>query len=338
MDLAEYKGVYVIAEQFEGKLRNVSFELLGQGKKLAETLGEEVGAVLIGHNVKPLAQELLNYGAQKVYVYDDAALENYNTTAYTKVIEDFTAKHKPNVFLIGATNIGRDLGPRIANELKTGLTADCTELGVDDDKKTIIWTRPALGGNIMAEIICPNNRPQMGTVRPNVFKKPEPTEGAAGDVIDEKADLTEKDFLTKFIELIKVGGDGIKVEEADVVVSGGRGMKEEDFKEGGCLVELANILGGAVAASRAVTDQGWINPLFQIGQTGKTVSPKLYIAAGISGAIQHLAGILGSDCIVAINKDEDAPIFNVCDFGIVGDAHEVLPLIIEAVKKHKGIA
>ena len=171
MDLAEYKGVYVIAEQFEGKLRNVSFELLGQGKKLAETLGEEVGAVLIGHNVKPLAQELLNYGAQKVYVYDDAALENYNTTAYTKVIEDFTAKHKPNVFLIGATNIGRDLGPRIANELKTGLTADCTELGVDDDKKTIIWTRPALGGNIMAEIICPNNRPQMGTVRPNVFKK-----------------------------------------------------------------------------------------------------------------------------------------------------------------------
>lgn len=338
MDLAEYKGVYVIAEQFEGKLRNVSFELLGQATRLAEGLGEEVGAVLIGYGVTPLAQELIKYGAKKVFVYDDESLKDYNTTAYTKVLQDFTEKHKPNVFLIGATNTGRDLGPRVANELKTGLTADCTELGVDKDAKTIIWTRPALGGNIMAEIICPDRRPQMGTVRPNVFKKPEPNENATGEVISEKAELTDKDFLTKFVELIRVGGDGIKVEEADFVVAGGRGMKEEDFKEGGCLTELAAVLGGAVAASRAVTDQGWINPLFQIGQTGKTVSPKLYIAAGISGAIQHLAGILGSDCIIAINKDEDAPIFKVCDLGIIGDAHEVLPLITAAVKKHKGIA
>ena len=258
MDLAEYKGVYVIAEEFEGKLRNVTLELLGQGKQLAEGIGDEVGAVLIGHNVKPLAQELIAHGAHKVYVYDDPKFEHYNTTAFTRALVHFFNEVKPNVYLVGATNIGRDLGPRVANALQTGLTADCTNLFVDDDGKTIVWTRPALGGNIMAEIVCRNNRPQMGTVRPNVFKKPEADPNATGEVIDMHVDLTEADFLTKFVELIKVGGNGIKIEEADIIVAGGRGMNgNEAFT--GMLKELADVLGGAVGASRAAVDAGWID-------------------------------------------------------------------------------
>ena len=336
MDLAEYKGVYVIAEEFEGKLRNVTLELLGQGKQLAEGIGDEVGAVLIGHNVKPLAQELIAHGAHKVYVYDDPKFEHYNTTAFTRALVHFFNEVKPNVYLVGATNIGRDLGPRVANALQTGLTADCTNLFVDDDGKTIVWTRPALGGNIMAEIVCRNNRPQMGTVRPNVFKKPEADPNATGEVIDMHVDLTEADFLTKFVELIKVGGNGIKIEEADIIVAGGRGMNgNEAFT--GMLKELADVLGGAVGASRAAVDAGWIDALHQVGQTGKTVGPKIYIAAGISGAIQHLAGMSGSDCVIAINKDEDAPIFKVADYGIVGDAFEIVPKLTAAIKAAKGL-
>ena len=336
MDLAEYKGVYVIAEEFEGKLRNVTLELLGQGKQLAEGIGDEVGAVLIGHNVKPLAQELIAHGAHKVYVYDDPKFEHYNTTAFTRALVHFFNEVKPNVYLVGATNIGRDLGPRVANALQTGLTADCTNLFVDDDGKTIVWTRPALGGNIMAEIVCRNNRPQMGTVRPNVFKKPEADPNATGEVIDMHVDLTEADFLTKFVELIKVGGNGIKIEEADIIVAGGRGMNgSEAFT--GMLKELADVLGGAVGASRAAVDAGWIGALHQVGQTGKTVGPKIYIAAGISGAIQHLAGMSGSDCVIAINKDEDAPIFKVADYGIVGDAFEIVPKLTAAIKAAKGM-
>ena len=335
MDLAEYKGIYVIAEQFEGKLRNVSFELLGQARVLADTIGDEVGAILIGKDVKPLAQDLIAHGAHKVYVYDDPKLENYNTTAYAKVICDFFHEEKPNVFLVGATNIGRDLGPRIANSLQPGLTAACTGLAVDDAGKTIVWTRPALGGNIMAEIICPDNRPQMGTVRPNVFKKPEADPNAKGEVIEKTANLSDADFMTKFVELIKMGGEGIKIEEADVIVSGGRGMNgPEPFT--GMLKDLADVLGGAVGASRAAVDAGWIDALHQVGQTGKTVGPKIYIACGISGAIQHLAGMSGSDCVIAINKDEDAPIFKVCDYGIVGDAFKIVPLLTAAIKKIKG--
>lgn len=336
MDLAEYKGVYVIAEEFEGKLRNVTLELLGQGKQLAEGIGDEVGAVLIGHNVKPLAQELIAHGAHKVYVYDDPKFEHYNTTAFTRALVHFFNEVKPNVYLVGATNIGRDLGPRVANALQTGLTADCTNLFVDDDGKTIVWTRPALGGNIMAEIVCRNNRPQMGTVRPNVFKKPEADPNATGEVIDMHVDLTEADFLTKFVELIKVGGNGIKIEEADIIVAGGRGMNgNEAFT--GMLKELADVLGGAVGASRAAVDAGWMDALHQVGQTGKTVGPKIYIAAGISGAIQHLAGMSGSDCVIAINKDEDAPIFKVADYGIVGDAFEIVPKLTAAIKAAKGM-
>ena len=324
MDLAEYKGVYVIAEEFEGKLRNVTLELLGQGKQLAEGIGDEVGAELIAH------------GAHKVYVYDDPKFEHYNTTAFTRALVHFFNEVKPNVYLVGATNIGRDLGPRVANALQTGLTADCTNLFVDDDGKTIVWTRPALGGNIMAEIVCRNNRPQMGTVRPNVFKKPEADPNATGEVIDMHVDLTEADFLTKFVELIKVGGNGIKIEEADIIVAGGRGMNgNEAFT--GMLKELADVLGGAVGASRAAVDAGWIDALHQVGQTGKTVGPKIYIAAGISGAIQHLAGMSGSDCVIAINKDEDAPIFKVADYGIVGDAFEIVPKLTAAIKAAKGM-
>ena len=303
---------------------------------MAEGIGEEVGAVLIGHNVKPLAQELIAHGAHKVYVYDDPKFEHYNTTAFTRALVHFFNEVKPNVYLVGATNIGRDLGPRVANALQTGLTADCTNLFVDDDGKTIVWTRPALGGNIMAEIVCRNDRPQMGTVRPNVFKKPEADPNATGEVIDMHVDLTEADFLTKFVELIKVGGNGIKIEEADIIVAGGRGMNgNEAFT--GMLKELADVLGGAVGASRAAVDAGWIDALHQVGQTGKTVGPKIYIAAGISGAIQHLAGMSGSDCVIAINKDEDAPIFKVADYGIVGDAFEIVPKLTAAIKAAKGM-
>ena len=303
---------------------------------MAEGIGDEVGAVLIGHNVKPLAQELIAHGAHKVYVYDDPKFEHYNTTAFTRALVHFFNEVKPNVYLVGATNIGRDLGPRVANALQTGLTADCTNLFVDDDGKTIVWTRPALGGNIMAEIVCRNNRPQMGTVRPNVFKKPEADPNATGEVIDMHVDLTEADFLTKFVELIKVGGNGIKIEEADIIVAGGRGMNgSEAFT--GMLKELADVLGGAVGASRAAVDAGWIDALHQVGQTGKTVGPKIYIAAGISGAIQHLAGMSGSDCVIAINKDEDAPIFKVADYGIVGDAFEIVPKLTAAIKAAKGM-
>ena len=335
MDLAACKGVYVIAEQFEGKLRNVSLELLGQGKVLAEKLGEDVGAVIVGHDVEKLAPELISHGAKKVYVYDDAQLAHYNTCAYTTVLADFFEKIKPNVMLVGATNIGRDLGPRVANRLQTGLTADCTGLDVDDDGKTIVWTRPALGGNIMAEIMCPDNRPQMGTVRPNVFKKPEADASATGETIKMEAPIKAEDFIAKFVELIKMGGGGVKIEEADVIVSGGRGMQGPDAFTG-ILKDLANTLGGAVGASRAAVDAGWIDALHQVGQTGKTVGPKIYIACGISGAIQHLAGMSGSDCVIAINKDEEAPIFNVCDFGVVGDAFKVVPMLTEAIKKIKG--
>ena len=338
MDLAECKGIYVIAEQFEGKLRDVSFELLGQARILADTIGDEVGAILIGKDVKPLAQELIAHGAHKVYVYDDAKLEHYTTTAYSKVICDFFEEEKPNVFLVGATNIGRDLGPRVANTLKTGLTADCTQLSVDDDGKTIVWTRPALGGNIMAEIICKDNRPQMGTVRPHVFKKPEADPNATGEVIEKEVKLSDADFLTRFVELIKMGGEGVKIEDADIIVSGGRGRNGEEPFATGILKECADALGGAVGASRAAVDAGWISALHQVGQTGKTVAPKIYIACAISGAIQHLAGMSGSDCIIAINKDEDAPIFKVCDYGIVGDVYKVLPMLTAAIKKKKGIA
>lgn len=222
MDLAECKGIYVIAEQFEGKLRDVSFELLGQARILADTIGDEVGAILIGKDVKPLAQELIAHGAHKVFVYDDPKLEHYNTTAYAKVLCDFFEEEKANVFLVGATNIGRDLGPRVANTLKTGLTADCTQLSVDDDGKTIVWTRPALGGNIMAEIICKDNRPQMGTVRPHVFKKPEADPNATGEVIEKEVKVSDADMMTRFVELIKMGGEGVKIEDADIIVSAPR--------------------------------------------------------------------------------------------------------------------
>jgi len=335
MALDEYKGVYVIAEQFNGKLHDVSLELLGEGRKLADEIGDELGAILIGSGVKELAPQLIAAGAHKVYVYDDPKFEHYNTSVFAKVITQFFNEVKPNVFLVGATNTGRDLAPRVANLLQTGLTADCTSLGVDDDKKTIVWTRPALGGNIMAEIICPENRPQMGTVRPHVFKKPEPDANAQGEIIDAKADVADSDFDTKFLEFIAMGGGGIKIEDADVIVSGGRGMKDKAPFEG-MLKDLADLLGGAVGASRAAVDAGWIDAFHQVGQTGKTVAPKIYIACGISGAIQHLAGMTGSDCIIAINNDEDAPIFQVCDFGVVGDAFKIVPLLTEAIKAKRG--
>ncbi len=331
MDLNEYKGVYVIAEQFEGKLRGVSLELLAQGKILAEKLNEDIGVVLIGHEVKHLAQDLIAHGAKKVYVYDDPKLKDYNTTAYTKVIDSFFNEIKPNAFLIGATNIGRDLGPRIANDLNTGLTADCTILDIDEDGKTIVWTRPALGGNIMAEIVCRDHRPQMGTVRPNVFKKLLPDTSLTGEVIEMKANLEQADFLTKLLEVVKVTNVA-RIEEAEVIVSGGRGMHSQEAFTG-ILQDLADVLGGTVAASRAAVDEGWLDVSRQVGQTGKTVGPKIYIACGISGAIQHLAGMTGAECIIAINKDPDAPIFKVCDYGIVGDAFKVIPKLVEEIKK-----
>ena len=338
-DIAAFKDVWVFCEQREGKLMPTDFELISKGRDLANELGVNLcGLLLGGEGIESAAKELGGYGADKVYVYNSPLLKDYTTDGYAKVICDVISEMKPEAFLIGATNIGRDLGPRVANSLKTGLTADCTQLGVDDDKKTIVWTRPALGGNIMAEIICPDNRPQMGTVRPHVFKKPEADPSATGEVIEKKANLSDADFMTKFVELIKLGGEGVKIEDADVIVAGGRGMNGEEPFKTGILKECADVLGGAVGASRAAVDAGWIDALHQVGQTGKTVGPKIYIACAISGAIQHLAGMTGSDCIIAINKDEDAPIFKVCDYGIVGDVFKVLPLLTEAIKKQKGIA
>ncbi|QDR80294.1 electron transfer flavoprotein subunit alpha [Sporomusa termitida] len=333
MDKNDYKDVWVYIELAEGQPRNVSLELLGEGRKLADAMGQKLAAVLIGGKVEGVAKDLFANGADQVYLIEAPELAHYTTDGYTAVVTDLINNYKPSVILLGATNDGRDLGPRVACRVGTGLTADCTDLGIDEATGLVAWTRPAFGGNIMATILCPEHRPQMGTVRPSVFKKPVPDATKTGEIIRVESVAKAEDIRTKLIEVIKVCTGSCNLEEAEIIISGGRGMgKPENFS----LVEdLANVLGGSVGASRAVVEAGWKPHMHQVGQTGKTVGPKIYIAAGISGAIQHVAGMSSSDVVIAINKDPDAPIFRMADFGIVGDVCEVLPLLTEEFKKIK---
>jgi len=334
VDLSEYKGVWVVAEQIDGRIRNVTLELLGAGRRLADKLGEELYAVLIGYKVRELADVLAEYGADKILVADHKLLERYNTDGYAAVLYDMISNYKPSIVLLGATMNGRDLAPRVAARLKTGLTADCTGLDINDAGQ-LVQTRPAFGGNVMATILCPRTRPQMATVRPRVMKMPKPEPGRTAEVIDYPVRLVESDIRTKILEVVReVHEAAANIEEADIIVSAGRGIGS---KENLSLIrELAEVLHAAVGGSRAIVDLGWLPHHQQVGQTGKTVAPKLYIAIGISGAIQHLVGMQTSETIVAINKDPEAPIFDVADFGIVGDLFQIVPVLTQQLKEALG--
>ncbi|QUH30643.1 electron transfer flavoprotein subunit alpha/FixB family protein [Vallitalea guaymasensis] len=330
MNINEYKGVVVFVEQREGMISKVSLELLGKGRELADNLGEKMTAVLIGYDMMDKTKELIYYGADKVIYADDKIFEVYMTEPYTKAMSTIINDRKPEIVLFGATAIGRDLAPRISARIHTGLTADCTSLEIDEENNNLLMTRPAFGGNILATIICPNYRPQMSTVRPGVMQKLEKDTSRAGEVEQYKIDINESDMTYKILEVVKEEKEKINIEDANVLVSGGRGIgKADNFT---ILKELAKELKGQVSASRAVVDAGWINKDHQVGQTGKTVRPGLYFACGISGAIQHLAGMEESDFIIAINKDSEAPIFEVADLGIVGDVHKVIPELINQLK------
>ena len=346
MNLAEYKGVYVFAQQVDNEISGIAYELLGKGKELAAKLNEEVTAVLIGHEVKGLADKLAEYGADKVIVVDDPELKEYRTEPYAHALSSVINEFKPEIVLVGATAIGRDLGPTVSARVATGLTADCTVLeigdfplvaipGKEDQQKhnQLLMTRPAFGGNTIATIACPDNRPQMATVRPGVMQKIEPIVGAKANVIEYNPGFTPNDRYVEIKEIVKAVSDTVDIMDAKILVSGGRGVgSPENFK---ILEDLAEALGGSVSCSRAVVDSGWKPRDLQVGQTGKTVRPNLYIACGISGAIQHTAGMEESDIIIAINKDETAPIFDVADYGIVGDLNKIVPQLTEAIKAAK---
>ncbi len=328
---SDYKGIWVFAEQREGSIASVSLELLGAGRKLADELKTELSAVLFGAAEKD-ANELIKWGADKVYHSGNAVFEKFNDEPYSRLLVNLIKEHKPSIVLAGATPIGRSFIPRVAANLRTGLTADCTSLGIDKDTGNLLQVRPAFGGNIMATILCPNHRPQIATVRPRVMKKSEYNPKKKGEIISVKAE----DLIcrTKVIDTVKETSEyRVNLQEADIIIAGGRGLG--DAKGFNLLFELAKILDGAVAASRAAVDEGWIQYSHQVGQTGKTVCPKIYIACGISGAVQHLVGMQSSDIIIAINKNPEAPIFNVATYGIVGDIYEVLPLLIKKLKEIK---
>ncbi len=331
--IAQYKDVWVFCETVDRRLRSVALELVTKGRELADKLGENLVAVLIGHEVTSLAETLIHYGADKVIVADDKIFRDYTTDAYTITLASLIAPAKPAVVLFGATNNGRDLAPRIAARLGLGLTADCTGLDIDEERQ-LIQTRPAFGGNIMAEIISPYTRPQMATVRPNVFKPGEPDTSRTGEIEKFDAKINPVQVRTRVLDRVSEVTEGMKsVEEADVIVSSGRGIKDPSNLD--LSRRLAELLDAAVGGSRPIVDLGWLPPTQQVGQSGRTVCPRLYIALGISGAIQHLAGMSSSDIIVAINKDPEAPIFEIADFGIVGDLFEVVPALIEEIKRLK---
>ena len=332
MDIQNYKGIFVFIQQVDNKVAGVSHELLGKAKELAKDMGTEVTAVLLGHNVSGLCSDLASFGADKIIMVDNKDLNLYSTKPYAYCITKVIEKYKPAVFLYGATAIGRDLAPRVAARVRTGLTADCTKLDVaTDGTKNLRMTRPAFGGNIMATIICPDYRPQMATVRPGVMQKIKPIEGANVPVDKFNLQIPASENDVQILDVVKKESHKMDIQDAKILVSGGRGMgKPENFK---LLENLASALDGTVSSSRACVDAGWVEKDIQVGQTGKTVRPNLYIACGISGAIQHLAGMEESDVIMAINKDATAPIFDVADFGIVGDALKILPLFTENVKK-----
>ncbi len=330
IDITQYKNVAVFIEQHDGVVSGVSYEMLGEGRKLADQLGEKLLAILLGYNMQKSAEELVKFGADKVFYVDDASLVNFQDDTYAQLICDFINKEKPAIFLAGATAVGRSFIPKVAAKVYGGLVADCTKLEIDTEKKLLLGTRPAFGGNLMATIICPHHRPQIATVRHKVMKQAVRDDQRSGEVIISTKDssIIER---TKIIDIIKEVESTINLAEADIIVSGGRGMqKPENFS---LIRELAEVLGAAVGASRAAVDAGWIPYSHQVGQTGKTVCPKLYIACGISGSVQHMAGMQSSDFIIAINKDPNADIFQIANLGIVGDALEVLPALTKAFKE-----
>jgi electron transfer flavoprotein alpha subunit len=338
MNIEEYKGVYVFAQQVDHELGNIAFELLGKAKELAEPLNTEVTAVLLGYQVKDLADQLAAYGADKVILVDDQELEVYRTEPYTHALASVINEFKPEILLVGATAIGRDLGPRVSARVATGLTADCTMLeignfpltGANQKPNQLLMTRPAFGGNTIATIACPDHRPQMATVRPGVMQKITPIEGAKAEVIEYNPGFTPDNKYVEILEVVKAVNDAVDIQDAKILVSGGRGVgSPENFK---LLEDLAEAVGGTVSCSRAVVDSGWKPKELQVGQTGKTVRPNVYFAIGISGAIQHVAGMEESDYIIAINKDESASIFDVADLGIVGDLNKILPKLTEMIK------
>lgn len=334
MSFDAYKDVWVFIECFDGEPKRVGFELLGEGRKLAAALGQKLCAVVIGDKVDEAISQSALYGADKVYVVQGPEYRFYTADAYGKAMLALCEKYMPSTILVGATVNGRDLGSKLAVSLRTGLTADCTGLFVDGEN--VVWERPAFGGNLYAQIICGESRPQMGTVRAGNFKRPAPDPDNKPEIIREELHVSDDEIRTKVLDFVKaVESDGIKLEDAEIVVSGGRGMKKaENFK---LLQELADVLGGAVGASRAAVDSGWVPQSRQVGQTGKTIAPTIYIACGISGAVQHLAGMSKSKIIVAINKDKTAPIFEVAHYGIVGDLFEVVPALTKELKARKGI-
>ena len=341
MNLEEYKGVYVFAQQVDNEVSSIALELIGKGKDLAKDLNTTVTAVLVGSNVMGLTEILGEYGADRVIVVDDPELKEYRTEPYTHALASVIEKYKPDVFLIGATAIGRDLGPRVCARIHTGLTADCTQLDIGDfplvaregqeqKHNQLLMTRPAFGGNTIATIACPDNRPQMATVRPGVMQKIDRIEGAKAVVEEYNPGFTPDNKYVEILDVVKSITDTVDIMDAKILVSGGRGMGcTENFE---MLKELADVLGGEVSCSRAVVDAGWEPKDLQVGQTGKTVRPQVYFAIGISGAIQHVAGMEESDLIIAINKDETAPIFEVADYGIVGDALKIVPKLTEVLK------
>ena len=343
-NIEEYKGVYVFAQQVDNEISGIALELLGKGKELAAKLETEVTAVLIGYNVKNLADKLAEYGADKVILVDDPELETYRTEPYAHALASVIEKYKPEIVLVGATAIGRDLGPTVSARVKTGLTADCTVLEIGDfplvaipgqeqKHNQMLMTRPAFGGNTIATIACPDNRPQMATVRPGVMQKIAPIAGAKAVIEEYNPGFTPNNKYVTIKEVVKAVSDTVDIMDAKILVSGGRGVgSAENFK---ILEDLAEVLGGTVSCSRAVVDNGWKPKDLQVGQTGKTVRPQIYFAIGISGAIQHVAGMEESDLIVAINKDETAPIFDVADYGIVGDLNKVVPALTEQLKTAK---
>ena len=342
MGLEEYKGVYVFAQQVDNELSGIAFELLGKAKELAGDLNTEVTAVLIGSGIKGLTDQLAEYGADKVIVVDDPELKEYRTEPYAHALSSVINEYKPEIVLVGATAIGRDLGPRVSARVATGLTADCTVLEIGDfplnpvpgqeqKHNQLLMTRPAFGGNTIATIACPDNRPQMATVRPGVMQKIDPVQGAKAEVIEFNPGFTPNDKYVEIVEIVKEISNTVDIMDAKILVSGGRGVgSKENFQ---ILQDLADVIGGTVSCSRAVVDNGWMPKELQVGQTGKTVRPNVYFAIGISGAIQHAAGMEESDIIVAINKDETAPIFDIADYGVVGDLNKIVPKLTEELKK-----
>ncbi len=330
VDLSVYQGVWFWVEQFRGQAGSISWEMAGKGRELADELGTTLTACVLGQGVERVAQEAIYYGADRVFLVDDPTLSVYRTDPYAAVLVELVRKYRPEVFILGASSRGRDLAGSVATQLRTGLTADCTELIIDPETRLLRQTRPAFGGNIMATILCPHHRPQMATVRHRVFEMPEMDTSRRGQIVRQRPVMGEDEIASKVVDFVTQEGV-VNLADARIIVSGGRGVGgSEGFAP---LRELAEVLGGAVGASRSTVDAGWIPYAHQVGQTGRTVRPDLYIACGISGAIQHLAGMKTARCIVAINKDPEAPIFQVAHYGIVGDLFQVVPALVEQFRQ-----